>query len=51
MIHYNPDLDRSEDFGWKKYSDETVPTEAEQQAWALVMISCPLASLVLLFLI
>jgi hypothetical protein len=50
MIYYNPDLDLSEEAGWKKYSDETVPTEAEQQFWALVIISCPLVSLVLLFL-
>jgi hypothetical protein len=51
MIHYDPDLDRSEDFGWKKYFDETVPTEQEQQFWAGITLGCPLVILVLLLLV
>jgi hypothetical protein len=51
MIHYDPDLDRSEEAGWKKYSHETVPTEQEQQFWAGVTLGCPLVILVLLLLV
>ena len=32
-IEYDSDRDRSEEFGWSKVCDETVPLEAEQ-AWA-----------------
>lgn len=33
-IEYDSERDRSEEFGWKKIKDETVPSEAEQQVWA-----------------
>ncbi len=33
-VEYDPDKDRSEEFGWKKIQDETQPTEQEQDAWA-----------------
>jgi hypothetical protein len=38
-VHYNLDQDRSEDFGWKKYCDEHVPTEAEQNLWAIRFVA------------
>ena len=37
-MNYRPELDRSEDFGWKKVSEETRPTEDEQQRWSLISI-------------
>ena len=51
MVHYDPKLDRSEEFGWKKVCDEHVPTEAEQAFWGNVMIGYVLFSIVLLFVI
>jgi hypothetical protein len=51
MIHYDPKLDRSEEAGWKKYCDEAVPTEAEQEFWARVMIVYTLATIIMLFVI
>lgn len=44
-VEYDPDKDRSEEFGWKKVKDEYVPTEQEQDAWAgyilwLVVVFC-----------
>ena len=49
MVHYNPKLDRSEQAGWKKYSDEAVPTEAEQTFWGhiTVVVTVALAALAL----
>jgi hypothetical protein len=46
---YNPKLDRSEQAGWKKYCDETVPTEQEQQFWGhiTVVVAVVVAALVL----
>jgi hypothetical protein len=38
MIFYNPDKDRSEEFGWKKLRDEYSPTEREQDLWGLITI-------------
>ena len=35
---YRPENDRSEDFGWKKVSEETRPTEDQQQRWSLISI-------------
>jgi len=34
MVKYDPLKDRSEECGWTKVQDETVPSEAEQDAWA-----------------
>jgi hypothetical protein len=51
MIHYDPKLDRSEEAGWKKYCDEAVPTEQEQEFWARVMIVYTLATVIMLFII
>lgn len=36
--YYRPDQDRSEQCGWKKYCDEHVPTEAEQDFWAVITV-------------
>jgi len=38
MVHYNPKLDRSEEFGWKKVCDEHIPTAAEQKFWGRVTV-------------
>jgi hypothetical protein len=38
MVHYDPKLDRSEEAGWKKYSDEAVPTDAEQKFWGRITV-------------
>jgi hypothetical protein len=51
MVHYNPKLDRSEQAGWKKYSDEAVPTEAEQTFWGNVMIGYAVFMIAMLFII
>jgi hypothetical protein len=51
MVDYDPKLDRSEEFGWKKYCDESVPTEAEQEFWGRVMIGYMLFTVVMLFVI
>ena len=51
MIHYDPQLDRSEEMGWRKVCDEHVPTEQEQEFWARVMIVYTLATIIMLFVI
>jgi hypothetical protein len=51
MIHYDPKLDRSEEMGWKKYCDESVPTEEEQEFWGNIMIGYVLFTAVMLFVI
>lgn len=38
QVYYNPDQDRSEESGWTKLCDESVPTEAEQDLWAAITI-------------
>jgi hypothetical protein len=50
MVHYDPKLDRSEEFGWKKVCDEAVPTEAEQKFWGriTVVFAVVVAALVLI---
>jgi|APGre2960657373_1045057.scaffolds.fasta_scaffold364807_1 hypothetical protein len=50
-MHYDPKLDRSEEFGWKKYSEEAQPTEQEQQFWGRVMIVFSLCLIVLAFVL
>jgi hypothetical protein len=49
MVHYDPKLDRSEEFGWLKVCDESVPTEAEQVFWGhiTVVVTVALAALAL----
>jgi hypothetical protein len=32
-MHYDPDKDQSERFGWKKWCEEEQPTEEEQNRW------------------
>jgi len=32
-MHYDPDKDQSERFGWKKWREEERPTEEEQNRW------------------
>jgi hypothetical protein len=51
-MHYNPDKDRSKEFGWKKVCDEHIPTEEEQRYWGNVIIIFTLAfaGLTLIFL-
>jgi hypothetical protein len=51
MLHYDPKLDRSEEFGWKKVCDEHVPTAAEQEFWGRVTVvfTVALAALALIF--
>ena len=51
MVHYDPRLDRSEEAGWKKVCDESVPTEAEQEFWGNIMIGYVLFTVVMLFVI
>jgi hypothetical protein len=51
MIHYDPKLDRSEEFGWKKVCDEHVPTEEEQDLWSRIMIGYVAFTLVMLYFI
>jgi hypothetical protein len=38
MVQYDPQKDRSEEFGWKKVCDEHQPTEAEQHRWGMIII-------------
>ena len=38
MVHYDPDKDQSEKYGWKKVRDERVPTEEEQDRWGKIAI-------------
>ena len=49
-VYYNSNLDRSEEFGWKKLCDEHVPTEDEQDRWGtrLILAASILSSLVLI---
>ena len=49
-MHYDPNLDRSEEFGWKKWSEEQQPTEEEQEKWAKwsVFVSTKISLLALL---
>jgi len=51
MVHYDPKLDRSEEFGWKKVCDESVPTEQEQEFWGNIMIGYALFTIVMLYVI
>jgi hypothetical protein len=51
MVHYDPRLDRSKEFGWKKVCDESVPTEEEQEFWGNIMIGYVLFSIVMLYVI
>lgn len=50
-MHYDPEKDRSEDFGWKKAKDEYRPSEEEQRRWAwyslLVSIKLTAVALIL----
>ena len=38
-VYYDESKDRSEEFGWKKYCDEQVPTEEEQVFWGNVIFT------------
>jgi hypothetical protein len=38
-VYYNPDQDCSEESGWSKLCDETVPSGAEQNLWAIRVIA------------
>lgn len=38
-MYYDPEKDRSEEFGWKKVQDETHPTEQEQDRWAAISVA------------
>ena len=38
QVYYNPDQDRSEQSGWTKLCDESVPTDDEQNLWAGITI-------------
>jgi hypothetical protein len=41
-LYYDPNQDRSEEFGWKKVCDEQKATEEEQDRWgkwSLVIIA------------
>jgi len=38
-MQYRPDLDRSEEAGWKKYCEERQPTEQEQQRWSSIYLA------------
>ena len=51
MVHYDPQLDRSEEFGWKKVCDEHVPTEQEQLFWGNIMIGYAVNTAIMLFVI
>lgn len=48
---YDKSKDQSERFGWKKIQDEHVPTEEEQNRWAVIslIIMAVLAGLVLYY--
>ena len=37
-MKYDPNLDRSEEFGWKKWSEEPKPTEEEQEKWSKIIL-------------
>ena len=37
-MEYNDEHDRSEEAGWSKYRDESVPSEEEQARWSLYSI-------------
>lgn len=37
-MHYDPNKDHSEEFDWKKYSNEHIPTEEDQDYWSKVII-------------
>ncbi len=43
LMHYNPDQDRSEQCGWTKFCDESVPTESEQDFWGGISVMFALA--------
>jgi hypothetical protein len=49
MIKYDPSKDRSEEFGWKKFCDETKPTEEEQDRWGKVLVAFALILTSLVF--
>jgi hypothetical protein len=51
MVYYDPKLDRSEEFGWKKVCDEAVPTAEEQKFWGNVMIGYAVFMIAVLFVI
>jgi hypothetical protein len=38
MIKYDPAKDRSEEAGWKKWCDEHVPTDEEQDRWGKITL-------------
>jgi len=38
-MHYDPNKDRSEEFGWEKHCYDHIPTEEEQDYWSKIIIS------------
>ena len=42
LMIYDPAKDRSEEFGWKKLCNEHVPTEQEQDFWAMRLTAASL---------
>ena len=49
-MFYDPDKDRSEEFGWKKWCDERKPSEEEQNRWSKIsaLVAAKVATLGLL---
>ena len=37
-MYYDPDKDRSEEFGWKKWCEEQKATEEEQNRWGKITL-------------
>jgi hypothetical protein len=37
-MYYDPDKDRSEEFGWKKVCDEEKPSEEEESLWTKITL-------------
>jgi len=49
-MYYDPDKDRSEEFGWKKVCDESKATPEEESLWTKItlFITANLAGIALL---
>jgi hypothetical protein len=50
MIYYDPNKDRSEEFGWKKVCDERIPSEEEQDRWGFITVIFCIGVIVIGFL-
>jgi hypothetical protein len=51
MVQYDPNKDRSEEFGWKKICDQHISTEEEQDRWGKILVIFSLLLIATVFLL